>query len=109
MPEFSTFTLFVFFLVLIGIGKDIYMGARWLEKWLRTRSNGDPKSPANLEVLTALLRSSSAQTSLEIRESIDKHMQALMRENQTTNELLGKFLMAQRIIAKTVHGIDLPV
>lgn len=109
MPDLSTFTLFVFILVLTGIGKDIVVFSRFVEKWLRTRGNGDPKSPASVEVLMALMDKQSRQISLEVRDSLDRHVQALMAENRKTNELLTKFLIGQRIIAKTLHGIDLDI
>lgn len=109
MLDTSTFTLFVFVMVLFGLGKDVILFSRWVEKWLRTRSNGDPKAPASVEVLTALMREQSSQISLEVRDSFDRHMQALMAENRKTNDLLTKFLIGQRIIAKTVHGINLDI
>lgn len=109
MIDISTFTLFVFVLLLLGIVKDIILLSNWLEKWLRSRGNGDLKSPASTEKLIELLRGNSAQVSLEIRESFDRHFMGLMAENRKTNDLLRQFLIGQRIIAKNVHGIDLDI
>lgn len=83
------------------------MLSQWFEKWLRKR-NGDPKSPASLEVLGVLLREHSDYIVAEAQRNMDRHFTALMAENQKTNYLLQRFLIGQQMIAKVAHGIDLP-
>jgi hypothetical protein len=107
--DLQTFAVCVFFLVILGIGRDLLMAYRGAEKWLRTRNGVDPEAPVTVGKMTTMLNGSSVQTSLEIRESVEKHMQGLMRESQTTNDLLRRFLIGLRVIAKSIHGIDLDI
>jgi hypothetical protein len=102
----NTFVVAVLILVLIGIAKDVVVFVNFVEKWLRSRGNGDPKAPANLETLTNLLRAQSEVINTDIDNSFEKHFQPLLAENKRTNELLLRFLLAQKMIARA-NGLDL--
>ena len=92
----------------IGIIKDFMIFLSMLKKWLRTERDGqDPKSPANVEKLKELLDNQSNDIVDNITLSNDKHMQSLLSETRKTNDLLFKFLLIQRFVAKA-SGINLP-
>ena len=105
----NTFVVAVLVLVLIGIAKDVVASVKFLEKWMRSRGNGDPKAPVSMETLVNLLRAQSEVIGTDIKQSFDVHFDALMAENRKTNDYLYKFLIFQKILAKKTYGIDLDI
>jgi hypothetical protein len=92
--------------IILGITKDVLVMVHWLENWIRSKSNGGSKVPPSTEKMQELLNIVSERSVERLELTFDKHFQSVLAENRKTNDLLFRFLLAQKLIAKA-NGVDL--
>jgi hypothetical protein len=99
----DAFIFLVAAMVAIGVIKDIWMFGRWFDRRMQPRSKPRPEGLVTNERFDER----TEEIVEEIKNVNDVKLQSLLKETQSTNDLLRKFLLAMKILTKSQLGIDL--